>query len=139
VDYKPIPRGQLDYTNLIKDYTNLSQVDPSALFYWPTNLVDRPNIPKDYQADLQSEVILPDSDVKEFNPGLDPILQQVHKDTVKSREKIAAKHCKKYVIKEWVPRDIVTIKLLKGTRPGTDIRRTFVRIVSVPYPYTYEV
>ena len=136
----PIPGGQLGYINPDDSQINIAKLHISQPFYWPTNLVLH-DLPPDYQADLQAPLEGPEAgDFEEYNDGSDDIVTcNTRKALNQSRKSMAKRYSKHYEIDEFVAGDIVALKLPKGARTTTDMRRIFGRILSVPHNHRYEV
>ena len=49
------------------------------------------------------------------------------------------RYSKKYTIEVFATGDIVALKLPRGTRTSTDMKRVFGRVLSVPYEHKYEI
>jgi hypothetical protein len=71
-EIKPIVGGQLDHKDPLEGYINLAQVDIGMLFHWPTFLVSRDELPKDFDIDLRAPFEASDKEMESDN---DPVLK----------------------------------------------------------------
>jgi hypothetical protein len=138
-EMKPIVGGQLDYKDPLEGYINLAQVDNGMLFHWPTFLVSREELPKDFDIDLRAPFEASDKEMESDN---DPVLKRVRKKTLKARDQMVMQYSKSHEIDVFAVRDIVTLRLPGGSggvRTSTDSRRLFCSIRSVPHEHRYEL
>jgi hypothetical protein len=134
-EMKPIVGGQLDYKDPLEGYINLAQVDNGMLFHWPTFLVSRDELPKDFDIDLRAPFEASD---KEMESDHDPVLKRVRKKTLKARDQMVMQYSKSHEIDVFAVGDIVTLRLpggSRGVRTSTDSRRLFCSIRSVPHEH----
>lgn len=132
-EMKPIVGGRLDYTDPLEGYINLAQLDIGMLFYWPTVLVCRGALPKDFYIDPMPPLEASD---KEMEIDNDRVLRRVRKKTFKARDQMAMQYSRSHEIDIFVAGDIVTLRLPGGSggvRTSTDSRRLFCSIRSVPH------
>ena len=134
---QPFSGGELGYRDPIEEYINLSQVDVGALFHWPTDLIQRNELPSDYEADLQA--LVQGIDEESIEEDSDPAIAKARAGTLKARGAMVKKYSKKHTIEVFAIGDIVSMALPRLTRTSTNMKRIWGRVLSVPYSDRYEI
>jgi hypothetical protein len=135
----PVPGGQLDYSDPDCDAINISGLPKGQLFHWPKLLVSY-DLPPDFQADLQAPLQgSENSNNFESDPEEDEVIKKARANNNKARQKMVDRYPKSHVIEEFAMGDIVALKLPRGTRTSTDMKRVFGRVLSMPYEHKYEI
>jgi hypothetical protein len=96
------------------------------------------DLPPDFQANLQ--VLIQGSDAKfKSDSQEDKVIKKARANNKRARQQIIDRYSKNYVIKQFIRSDIVALKLPRGTRTLTNIKRVFGRVLSMPYEHKYEI
>ena len=153
--FKPVPGGQLGYTDKEDDSINISQLYKGKPFVWPAELVveeqiqrtrsesmediesDPDALPPDYKADLAAP-IRSDSSV-ESEEETDPVLSNVRGNTLRARAKMVQKYSRKHKIEVFVPGDVIALNLPAGTKTSTDNKRIWAKVIAEEHPGRYRL
>jgi hypothetical protein len=69
----------------------------------------------------------------------DEVIKKACTNNNKARQRMVDRYTKNHVIEEFTIGDIVALKLPRGTRISTDMKRVFGRVLSILYEYKYEI
>jgi hypothetical protein len=133
----PVPGGQLDYVDPDCEAFNISGLPKGQVFHWPKLLVSY-DLPPDFQADLQASIQGSDVEISDSSEE-DSVIKKARANNNQARQKMVDRYTKNHVIEEFAMGDIVALKLPRGTRTSTDMKRVFGRVLSMPYEHKYEI
>jgi hypothetical protein len=128
----PIPGGQLDYTDPDCEAINISGLLKGHIFHWEKVLVS-PHIIQPSQESLHTS----DSSASQSVSGEDKVTKQRNTNNNQAGPKRVTRFSKNEVIEQFAVGDVVALKLPKGSRASTDMRRVFGRVLSIAYDNHY--
>lgn len=130
----------LSEATLSDELAGLSSPDRNEVVDSLRNLEDigvHLELPPNFQAGLQAPQ---DASVaRQDDTDGDSIIVAVRQSTDKARDRMVKKYAKQHEIDVFSEGDIVTVKLPKGTRTSTDLRRIFGKIIAVSPKHTYQI
>jgi hypothetical protein len=69
----------------------------------------------------------------------DEVIKKARTNNNKARQRMVDRYTKNHVIKQFAIEDIVALKLPRGTRTSTDMKRVFGKVLFILYEYKYEI
>lgn len=138
----PVPGGDLGYEDPDEEASNLAGLYEGSLFYWPSHLVSKSeidNTQSELEAQVQSDIQAQAEESGSSDDEEDVVLKRVRVATEKARQNMSARYSKNHNIEVFIPGDIITFTLPKGTRTAIDLRRCFGRILEVPHAHRHSV
>jgi hypothetical protein len=97
-------------------------------------------MPPDFQADLQASIQSSDIEMSDsFREEEDNVIKKARTNNNKAYQRIVDRYTKNHVIEQFVEGDIVALKLPRGTRTSTDMKRVFGKVLAILYEYKYKI